>query len=291
MPRLIEVLQKATAYLTSKGVETPRLDAEVLLAHGLGMKRLDLYLQHDRPLDERELERLRAPVVERGRGVPVAYLTGEREFYSLPFRVTRDVLIPRPETEAVVEAALKRLRGREAPRFADLGTGSGCIAVAVLHRLPAARGIAVDVSAAAVEVARGNAHRHGVDDRLTLHVGSWLDPLRGGEAWGRLDAVLSNPPYVEPGDPTLAPDVAANEPAGALYAPKGDALAPAREIATAAREALAPGGLLAIEIGPASAPRAEALLRDLGYEDVSVLADLGGRPRVVVGTKAAASPR
>jgi release factor glutamine methyltransferase len=284
---VLEVLRKSAEFLARKGVESPRLDAEVLLAHGLGLRRIDLYLQHDRPLTDAEQDRLRPLIVERGRGVPVAYVTGEREFFSLPLRVTPDVLVPRPETERLVEVAVEALAPRPAPRFADVGTGSGCVAVAVLHAVPAATALATDVSAAALAVAAENARRHGVADRLALLEGSWLDPLRGSDAWGRLDAVLSNPPYVVRGDPTLAADVAAHEPPGALYVPGDDALEPARAIATAGVGALAPGGLLAIEVGAGTHEAAEAMLRSLGFADVTTSPDAAGVPRVVRGRKPA----
>lgn len=284
-PALLEVLKKATSWLGERGLESPRLDAEVLLAHGLGIRRLDLYLQHDRPLSADELARLRALVQERGKGIPVAYLTGVREFYALPFTVTREVLVPRPETEGLVELALSALRPLEAPRFADVGTGSGCIAVAVLHALPAARGLVTDVSAGALGVARANAARHGVTERLTAYEGSLLGPLRTTEDYGRLDAVLSNPPYVVRGDPSLQPSVAAHEPALALYVPGADPLELAGALAREALEALAPGGLLAMEIGAGSGAAAEALLVGLGYREVAVRPDGAGLPRFAVGRR------
>jgi len=286
-PALLEVLKKATSWLGERGFESPRLDAEVLLAHGLGIRRLDLYLQHDRPLSDDELARLRGLVQERAKGTPVAYLTGVREFYALPFAVTRDVLVPRPETEGLVELAVEVLRPLPAPRFVDIGTGSGCIAVAVLHALPAAHGIATDLSAAALAVATANAARHGVTARFTAMEGSLLAPLRSTDDFGRLDAVLSNPPYVVRGDPTLEARVAAHEPALALYVPGLDPLELAGALAREALEALAPGGLLAIEIGAGSGPAAEALLGELGYVDVSVRPDGAGIPRIATGRRPA----
>jgi release factor glutamine methyltransferase len=282
-PTVLEVLRKATAWFAERGFDTPRLDAEVLIAHGLSLRRLDLYLQHDRPLREAELSALRALVAERARGVPVAYLTGEREFYALPFHVGPDVLVPRPETEGLVDAAVAALCDLAAPRFADVGTGSGCVAVAVLRHVPAASAIATDRSSPALAVAARNAERHGVSARLSLRAGHLLEPLRGDPAFGALDAVLSNPPYVVRGDPTLAPDVAAHEPEGALYVEGTDPLAVARELAAAAREALAPGGLLAMEVGAGSGAAAAAMLSALGYGAVGVAADGAGIPRVVSG--------
>jgi release factor glutamine methyltransferase len=217
--------------------------------------------------------------------VPVAYLTGEREFWSLPFAVDRRVLVPRPETEHLVEAAAARLEGRTDARLADVGTGSGCVAVALLRELPAARAHGLDRSADALAVARANAERHGVAERLELHAGDLLGPLRGHADWGRLDAVVSNPPYVVRGDATLAPDVAAHEPPEALYVDGDDPLAVAARLAEEARGALAPGGLLALEVGAGTAAEAERRLAALGYADLRTLPDLAGIPRVVLATR------
>jgi release factor glutamine methyltransferase len=284
---LLEVLQKSSAFLAERGVESHRLDAEILLAHGLGLRRIDLYLQHDRPLDPAELARLRPLVLERGRGVPVAYLTGEREFFDLAFRVSRDVLVPRPETEGLVEAALAALAGVDAPRFCDVGTGSGCVAISLLHRLPRARAVATDLSKAALLVARENAARHGVLDRLDLREGHLLEPLGHAPAWTDLDAIVSNPPYVVRGDPTLEPRVAAHEPALALYVEGQDPLSVARALARAAPAALRPGGLLAFEIGAGSGPAAVELVASLGYLEPAVDPDRAGIPRVVRGRRPA----
>ena len=257
----------------------------MLIAHGLRLRRLDLYLQFDRPLAEDELARLRDAVRERGRGVPVAYLTGEKEFFSLPFSVTRDVLVPRPETEGLVEAALAFLADVPAPRFVDVGTGSGCVAVALLHRLPAARAIGTDVSAPALAVARANAERHAVADRYDARAGSLLAPCAGDEAFGRYDAVVSNPPYLVRGDPTISKAVAAHEPPVALFVDGPDPLVLAAGLAREALTALRPGGLLAIEVGHADGGAARTLLEDLGYADVAVRCDLGGVPRIVRGLR------
>jgi release factor glutamine methyltransferase len=282
---VLEVLRKATDFFRARGLESARLDAEVLLAHGLRIKRLDLYLQHDRPLGEAELMPLRDLVRERGRGVPVAYLTGEKEFFALPFRVTKDVLVPRPETEGLVEAAMDALNGVANARFADVGTGSGCVAVALLKEQPDASAFATDVSESALVVARENATRHGVAERFDARHGPVLSPLRGDPAFGRLDAVLSNPPYIVHGDPTLDRAVAEHEPAVALYVEGDDPLSLAAAVATESLAALAPGGFLGIEIGADSGDRARALLERLGYSDVSVRLDGAGIPRIACGRR------
>lgn len=215
--------------------------------------------------------------------MPVAHLTGEKEFFSLRFAVTRDVLVPRPETEGLVEAALAFLAGIAVPTFVDVGTGSGCVAVTLLHRVPAARAFATDVSGAALEVARANAVRHAVVDRYDAREGSLLAPLRLDASFGRLDAVVSNPPYVVRGDPTLARAVADHEPAVALYVDGDDALALARALAREALEGLRAGGMIAMEIGHRDGTAAKAMLEELGYQDVALDLDLGGVPRVVRG--------
>ncbi len=257
----------------------------MLIAHGLKLRRLDLYLQFDRPLAEEELARLRDAVRERGRGVPVAYLTGEKEFFSLPFSVTRDVLVPRPETEGLVEAALAFLSPLPEPRFVDVGTGSGCVAVALLHRLPVARAVGTDVSAAALAVARGNAVRHAVDARFDAREGSLLAPCARDEAFGSYDAVVSNPPYIVRGDPSVAKAVAEHEPAAALFVEGRDPLVLAAALAREALAALREGGLLAIEVGHTEGAAARAMLEGLGYLDVAVLPDLGGVPRIARGLR------
>ncbi len=281
------MLRRSTAWLEKRGIDDrPRLDVEILMAHVLGVQRLDLYLQFDRPLGDDELDGIRKLVVQRGDRRPIAYLVGEKEFFSLTFEVDERVLVPRPETELLVETALKRLAGAEAPVVLDVGTGSGCIPVALLHEREDLTAIATDISAGALEVAAANAARHEVEGRLELLEGDLLAPVRALPAWGSLAAVLSNPPYIVAGDPTVAPDVHEHEPHRALYVAGEDPLALARAIAVEAREALAPGRFLAMEVGHESGGPAKAMLEELGYEAVELVKDLAGIERVVVGVKA-----
>jgi len=257
------------------------------MAHALGVGRLDLYLQFDRPLDEGELSKIRELVRNRGDHQPVAYLVGEREFYSLTFTVDERVLVPRPETEQLVEvtvAALKQLDA-EVPTFVDVGTGSGCVAIATLWECPAARGHAVDVSDAALEIARRNAERHEVLERLTLHCGDLLAPLRDDPDFGAFDAVVSNPPYIVRGDPTVERGVRDHEPDVALYVPGEDPVETAVHIAAQALEALAPGGFLALEVGAGAAPALREALTGLGFASIETLNDLAGIERVVTARK------
>ena len=266
-------------------MDSPRLDAELLVAHALQLERLQLYLQFDRPLSEAELSAIRELVRRRGAHVPVAYLVGEREFFSLTFAVDERVLVPRPETELLVELAQAALAELSTPVFADVGTGSGCIAVALLHELPAARGHALDLEASALEIAGANAERHGVADRLALHEGDLLAPLRGHPDWGRLDAVACNPPYILQDDPAVEKGVREHEPTEALFVEGKDPLSVAAKVAGQALEALRPGGLLAVEIGHTSAPTARALLETLGYGDVQLTPDLAKIDRIVSGRR------
>jgi release factor glutamine methyltransferase len=190
-PTLIDVLRLSTTYLGDHGSSSARLDAELLCAEALGLGRLDLYLQFDRPLDEHELTAIRALVRRRAKGEPVAYITGSREFYGRSYMVTPDVLVPRPETETLVERALMVLRERVdgRTRVADLGTGSGCIAITLAAETPGLEVVATDVSLAALEVARANAKR--LDAAVTFVECSWADALAG-----HFDLIVSNPPYV-----------------------------------------------------------------------------------------------
>jgi release factor glutamine methyltransferase len=190
-PTLIEVLRLSTTYLGDHGSSSARLDAELLCAQALGLGRLDLYLQFDRPLDEHELTAIRGLVRRRAKGEPVAYITGSRDFYGRSYTVTPDVLVPRPETETLVERALTVLRARVdgRTRVADLGTGSGCIAITLAAEAPGIEVVATDVSPAALEVARANAKR--LDTLVTFVECSWADALSGD-----FDLIVSNPPYV-----------------------------------------------------------------------------------------------
>ena len=265
---LLQVLKRATGYLAAHGSSSPRLDAEVLLAHVLGIRRLDLYLQFDRPLDEPQLAPYRELTARRGRGEPVAYLTGHKEFMALEFTVTAAVLVPNPDTEVLVQRAVEwgRARGGTGLRFADIGTGSGCIAVAVAHYLPEATVDATDVSPAALAVAGANVERHGVGDRVRLLEGDLAGPLEG-----RYDAVLANLPYVAAGV-SLPAEVSA-QPAIALY---GGADLVNRLLA-ALPVLLRPGGVALLEVDPAIAGE----LAVAGLAGWKLLKDLGGHDRVL----------
>jgi release factor glutamine methyltransferase len=277
---ILELLRWTQQHFASRGIESPRLDAECLLAHALGTDRLRLYLDFEKPVEAGERARFRELVRRRADArVPVAQLTGRKEFWSLAFEVTPDVLIPRPETEGLVAWLLDELPDREAElRVLDLGTGSGAIAVALATALPKARFVATDVSAAALAVAERNALAHGVAGRVEFRAGDGFAPLAGE----RFDAVLANPPYVADGDaPALAPELR-HEPREALFSgAEGTDLL--RRLAAEVPAHMAPGGRAGFEVGLGQAERVAAWLREAGLADVAVRRDLAARPRFVVG--------
>lgn len=296
---LMDYLRLATAYLERCGSPSARLDAEVLLGHVLGMDRVSLYVNHDRPLETREVDAYREALRARGRGTPVAYITGKKEFLRMTLAVGPDVLIPRPETELLVEAVAGRLRAGDKPLvLADVGTGSGAIALGLARALPGARVLAIDVSAAALSVARKNIESHGLEERVRLVQGDLLEPvaeaLHGGGAlpWPwlsgdrLLDAVVSNPPYIPARDWDRLPwDVRDHEPRLALDGGP-DGLAVYRRLIPQAAALLRPGGLLALEIGHDQERAVRALLDAGGaWDDVQVDKDYAGHPRVVLATR------
>jgi release factor glutamine methyltransferase len=276
---VVALLRWMEGHFRERGIDSPRLDAECLLAHALGLSRLDLYLQHDKPVTEPERATLRELVRRRARErVPVAQLTGRKEFWSLPLFVNGDVLVPRPETETLVEAALGFLPDREGEyRILDVGTGSGAVALALAHERPKARVLATDVSAAALEVARENARRLGLADRMAFAAGSLLEPAAGQ----RFDLVVSNPPYLALGEATgLAPELA-HEPPAALFAGP-DGLAVLAPLVAGVASVLATSAGFAVELAPDQASGVAGACAAAGLRDVRVLRDLAGRPRVVV---------
>ena len=277
---VLDLLRWTTRHFAERGIETPRLDAELLLASALGSDRLRLYVDFDRPVNEAERAVYRDLVRRRaGRRVPVAQLLGRREFWSLPLVVTPDVLVPRPETETLVAAALERLADRGAARrVLDVGTGSGAVALALASELPGARVVATDVSEAALEVARSNARALGLAERVSFALGDLFAPVAGQ----RFDLLVSNPPYLgERQRATLAPELS-HEPEGALFAGE-DGLAVLRRLVEGAAGALEPGGALAFELAPQQAPVVVDWCRAAGLLDVRVHRDLAKLPRVVSG--------
>jgi len=275
---VLELIRWTTDHFASKGIDTARLDAECLLAHALDTDRLRLYIDYEKPVLESERAGFRELVRKRGEErVPVAQLTGRREFWSLPLHVTPDVLIPRPETETLIEAVLGLFPEVEAPlRVLDLGTGSGAIALAILSERPKANVTATDLSAAALAVAARNAEELGLADRLRLLEGDGFEPVLGE----RFDLVVSNPPYVAEADRQgLAPELG-HEPAGALFS-GADGTDMLRRIVAEAAQNLEPGAPLLLEIGSGQEDRVGQWLEAAGFDEIAVLRDLAGKPRAL----------
>ena len=275
---VLKLLRWTADYFAGKGVANGRLDAELLLAETLGLDRVGLYLNYDRPLVANELAPFRTLVERRARREPLAYILGRCEFWSLPFAVGPAVLIPRADTELLVEEALKRLPS--GGTLLDVGVGSGAIAVAIAHERPDARVTGIDCSPAALAMAEQNAEENGVAGRLNLRLGD-LQQIDGGP----YDLIVSNPPYIAEAEiPTLMPEVRDYEPRLALRAGM-DGLDCYRTLIPAAREQLKSAGWLLVEVGAGQADAVLALFSTAGYEETFVAHDLAGIDRVVSGRK------
>jgi release factor glutamine methyltransferase len=276
---ILGVLDWTAERFAQQGLDAPRVDAEVLLAHCLAQQRIQLYAHYDQPLAAEELAAYRAAIKRRMAREPVAYITGSREFWSLPLAVTPEVLIPRPETETLVEVALA-LSQRAARTLVDVGTGSGALAIALASELPAARVLATDLGQAALALARGNATIHGLE--LELLQGDLLSPLPDDL---QPELVVSNPPYVTTAEwQQLPPEVRDWEPRAALDGGP-DGLSVIRRLVPAAAGRLAPGGHLALEVGAGQAPQVMELLREQGFTKVRAHPDLAQVERVVSGRR------
>lgn len=281
-----EMLQRSREFLARKGVEEARLEAELLVAHALGLDRLRLFMQLDRPLSPAEIDRARDLLVLRGKRMPLAYIRGAREFYGRVFSVGPGVLIPRPETELIVDLA-RGLgpgpgleTGAGTARIADLGTGSGCIAITLALELPRAQVFALENSAAAALCAQQNIER--LAPGVKLIEGDGFESIeRLVREGGPLDLVVSNPPYIEPAEARdLAPEVREHEPHAALFAPPGDPDHYVRRLLENAPRWLAPGAVLLVELGHRQGARVRALGAKLGLE-IELVRDGAGIERVL----------
>jgi release factor glutamine methyltransferase len=270
-----EVVRRATEYLAGKGVATPRLDAEHLLGKALGVSRIELYMHLDRPLTQSERDEFRELIRRRGEREPLAYVLGEWGFRGLTLTVDRRALVPRPETEVVVERALALLADKAAPDVLDVGTGTGAIALAIADEHPGARVTAIDVSRDALALAEENARRTG------LRVQFAEADLAEGFGVAAYDLLVSNPPYVTPEEiETVEPEVRDWEPRVAIVGTTHS-----RTIAEHARVALRSGGHLVLEVAEERWAATAALLDELGYDEVRTTPDLTGRDRVVEGRR------
>ncbi len=274
MLTVLEVLQRTTDFFKEKGVPDARLDAELLLARVLELRRLDLYLQFERPLEEETLAALRPLVRRRAGREPLQYILGDTEFRGLRLKVDSRALIPRSETEELVDAILARFADAPPQRVLDLGTGSGAIALALASEWPEAQIVATDAAPEPLELARENAEALGLAERVDLRQSNWLDSLSG-----RFDLIVSNPPYLTRAEmESSEPEVRNFEPVSALVA-EDEGVADLAAILAAAPRHLEPGGLLALETGIAQGERLSALAAEHGLCAPEVLPDLSGRPR------------
>lgn len=278
---LREAIALAEEALEAAGVEESIADARLLLAHALGASPTWVFTHEPEPMPEPAWEPFRALVARRCRREPMQHLRGEQEFFGLRLAVSPDVLIPRPETEILVERVIERMKDVASPRIADVGTGSGCIAIALALEVPRARIVASDVSGAALAMAARNAREQGVEDRIELVEGSLAGPLRSRAPF---DAIVANLPYVTTGEiESLEPVVRDFEPRLALDG-GADGLDLVRALVAEAPALLAPGGVLALEVGHEQGAGTAELLRSAGFRDVCLHEDLAGVERIVVGT-------
>jgi release factor glutamine methyltransferase len=274
---VLEVLQSTTAYFKKRGIESPRLNAEHLLAHVLKLKRIELYLEFERPLAETELAPLRELVRRRGLGEPLQHLLGTVEFAGRVFLCDKRALVPRPETEELVERVIHSTMSHPPSTVLDVGTGSGVIALTLAAQFPNAEVQAVDISDDALALARENAARLDLQQRVRFAKGSLLEGIES-----TFDLVVANLPYVPTTDrPTLSREVL-HDPESAVFAgERGDELI--RELIIAARDRLCPGGLLALEVGIGQADGLEVLLKEKNYHDIASIRDYGGVKRFLFG--------
>jgi release factor glutamine methyltransferase len=280
-----KILEWTSGFFARKQVEPPRLSAELLLAHVLNVPRIKLYTDYERPLTDRQLTEMRALVQRAAEQEPIAYLTGKAHFFNLEFVVTRDVLIPRPDTETLVENVLQLCRhqpGLEAPRVLDLCTGSGCIAIAVAHNLKNAVVIATEISPAAAAIARDNAKRLGVADRVIIEEGSLFESIPKLVDPRPFDLILANPPYIPTAQiAALDRSVRDYEPIGALDGGL-DGLSLHRRILAESPAHLLPGGRIFLEIGFDQGPAAmELAAKHPEFIDAKLLKDFAGHQRVL----------
>ena len=275
---VLEVINATTAFFQERDIENPRLNIELMLAHVLNKKRLQLYLEFERHLDDSVLTTLREMVKRRASREPLQYILGKTEFHGLEFQVDKRVLIPRPETELLVEHVLAACRDVPHVKILDVGTGSGCIAITLAKHLPAAEIWASEKSAAALEVARANAERLGAGERVHFVHTDLFSPDHGRS----IDWVVSNPPYIpttETGN--LAKEIVDHEPLEALFAGE-DGLSVMRAIIAEAPRFLSPGGHVALEIGAGQSAAVQQLFREAKYQMVKIVKDLQQHERGIV---------
>jgi len=288
---ILKVLKWTTSYFKSRSIESPRSSAEILLAHTLDINRIDLYLQYDQPLNSDELEKFKALIKRRAAREPVAYITGIKEFWSLELVVTKDVLIPRPDTECLVEASLSILSAASADNsdlkpmhILDLGTGSGAIVLALAKEQPMHSYFASDCNIKTIKVAKKNAEKNNLDEKVSFFTGDWLSPLNDSKI--SFDMIISNPPYIRTGDIAgLQPEIYEYEPRIAIDG-EGDGLNSLKHIIYSAHTLLKRYGTLLIEIGHDQRDALSRIIENCGkYENIVFSKDYSGYYRVLQMSK------
>ena len=280
----MDVLKEATAYLKTKGIENPRLNAEQLLGHVLGLSRMDLYLRFEQPLSSNERNRYKTLLRRKADHEPLQYILNETEFMSLPFKVTPDVLIPRPETETLVERIIEETDREDTTRFLDIGVGSGNIVVSLAKVLPKAEFVGVDTNDRVLTIARENTQRNGLEKCIRFLKADILEEGFGKTVEGPFDMIVSNPPYISLLDwETLPREIQGYEPKSALC-DNGDGLTFFRIIAQKSRELFQAKGKLFFEVGDGQSEKVQTILIKNGYQNVAAFPDLNFKERVIMGT-------
>lgn len=290
--KLKEVLDKTIQFFKDKNIESPRLDAELLLAHGLKLQRIQLYLKFDQPLSDAELATCRDLVRRRVQGEPVAYILGQKEFFGYDFQVSPAVLIPRPETEHIVEAALEWAKSKDTDlNIVDLGAGSGCIGLTLLKKIPLARLVAVDLSEKALEIAQANAKALEVSERVQFvccdagDTGRVLAEVKTLTGDAKIDILVANPPYIAPEDIDVEENVKKFEPEIALFAPE-NGLKFLVDWSKQYSSFLNQEALVLMEMGMTQGPAMKKSFEDLGvFKKVDIIKDLAGLDRIIRGVK------
>ncbi len=280
--KLKEILEKTTQFFKQKDFDSPRLDAELLLAKALNLRRIDLYLKYDQPLAETELQQCRELVRRRSKGEPVAYILEQKDFYGFSFYVDKNVLIPRPETELLVEAVLERASKQEPLSILDLGCGSGCIGLSLLKKLENAELQLLDISSAALEVAKKNAGALQLSERCQFTCGDASEMHFSGQ---QFDVIVSNPPYISSDDERVQKEVVEFEPHQALFATQnglGANFSWSKQIITQ----LKPGGIMAFEFGIDQSPHVRKHFEDLGvFSEIKIIKDFSGIDRHILALR------
>ena len=281
--RLIDVLKEAAAFLETRGIDNSRLNAEQLLGHVLGLKRIDLYLQFEKPISLQERETYKTLLLKRASHEPLQYILGETEFMSLSFKVTPDVLIPRPETETLVEKIVEEAGGEKQIKILDIGTGSGNIAISLSKYMTGAKIVAVDTNDKILSIARENAALNDVEGKIEFIKTDIREKNFCQVIMPPFDLVVSNPPYVsEKAWEVLPEEIRRYEPKDALYG-GADGFFFFRAIGEIGKEILTQGGKLFLEVGDGQSEEVETILRKIGYQNVKIFPDLNGIDRVVRG--------